>query len=69
MAHKVSSVSIKFLDLKSSNRMVMPFVYERVVKKACEKFRIDEEEFLEKYRIFYIDNFEVEQDIDNDAEF
>ena len=69
MAHKAASVSIKFIDLKSSNQMIMPFVYERVVKKASEKLKIDEEEFLRKYRIYFIDKFEVEQDIDNDQEF
>ena len=69
MEHRATSVSIKILDSKSSNRMTKPYVYERLVKKASEKLLITEAEVVRRYRIYYIDNFKVEQEIDNDEEF
>ena len=40
-----------------------------MVQKGCERLNLSVKEFVEKYRIYYIDNFDIETEIDNEEEF
>ena len=69
MAKKATRIYVKIQELNSSTRLPQPFVFDRVVQKGCERLNLSVKEFVEKYRIYYIDNFDIETEIDNEEEF